>query len=61
MKTEIIKLIKENADEETASKMVKYIEILEEDSNWLGCLENAGVDNWQGIDFAAELLREQNG
>ncbi|MFE4796173.1 hypothetical protein ACFRFL_13915 [Streptomyces sp. NPDC056708] len=33
---------------------------LEERSNWLGCLEAAGVDNWQGIDVARELRDEQN-
>jgi len=34
-------------------------ESLLEDSEWLRCLENAGVDNWEGIDFARELLNEQ--
>lgn len=29
-----------------------------DDSLWLSCLENAGVDNWPGIDFARELRRE---
>jgi len=28
------------------------------DSNWLTCLESAGVDNWEGIDYAYDL---QNG
>ncbi|MFF4292173.1 hypothetical protein ACFY0N_00785 [Streptomyces vinaceus] len=27
---------------------------LEERSAWLGCLERAGVDNWQGYDVARE-------
>lgn len=27
------------------------------DSAWLACLDAAGVDNWQGIEFAAELWR----
>ncbi|UIY29163.1 hypothetical protein LZK73_21765 [Neorhizobium galegae] len=31
---------------------------LQEDSNWLGHLENAGVDNWSGISFAYDLRRE---
>lgn len=33
-------------------------ESLLEDSNWLQALENAGVDNWQGIDFAHDLMKE---
>lgn len=31
---------------------------LKEDAEWLQALENAGVDNWPGIDFARELLNE---
>ena len=26
--------------------------------NWLDCLEAAGVDNWEGIDYAHELYKE---
>jgi len=29
--------------------------------DWLQCLENAGVDNWQGCDHAAELMKEKYG
>ncbi|MFD6935285.1 hypothetical protein ACFWAP_03885 [Streptomyces goshikiensis] len=28
---------------------------LEERSSWLGCLERAGVDGWQGYDVARDL------
>lgn len=31
---------------------------LRRDSEWLGYLEAAGVDNWSGIDHAHELRRE---
>lgn len=31
---------------------------LQESSAWLCHLENAGVDNWEGISFAYELQRE---
>lgn len=34
------------------------LESLEEDSAWLGHLNDAGVDNWDGISFAYELKRE---
>lgn len=26
------------------------------DSMWLNCLESAGVDNWDGISYAHELM-----
>lgn len=26
------------------------------DSAWLSCLEAAGVDNWDGYDFARDLM-----
>lgn len=35
----------------------RYEELLETE-RWLAALENAGVDNWTGIDFARELHRE---
>lgn len=28
-----------------------------EDRDWVQALEDAGVDNWSGIDYAQELLR----
>lgn len=28
------------------------------DSQWLGCLEEAGVDNWSGIDLAHEINKQ---
>lgn len=37
----------------------EYTQLLE-DSAWLCALENAGVDNWDGIDFARELYNEHN-
>ncbi|MEX3935066.1 hypothetical protein AB4Y32_25290 [Paraburkholderia phymatum] len=27
--------------------------------SWLDALESAGVDNWEGIDFARELYNEE--
>lgn len=27
--------------------------------NWLACLEEAGVDNWSGIDYAIQLNQER--
>ena len=44
---------------ETITIDKKEYESLLEDSKWLRALENAGVDNWEGIDFARELLNEE--
>jgi hypothetical protein len=32
---------------------------LRESQLWLSCLEDAGVDNWDGISFAHELMEQQ--
>lgn len=39
--------------------MAMYDELLE-DSRWLVALQNAGVDNWNGYDFARELYNEES-
>lgn len=31
---------------------------LVKDQKWLRCLEGAGVDNWDGWDYAVDLLNE---
>lgn len=31
---------------------------LEETAEWLRCLEGAGVDNWEGYDYALELFEQ---
>jgi len=45
-------------NEETVTISKKEYESLKEDARWLQCLENAGVDNWPGIEFAYDLKRE---
>lgn len=35
-----------------------YLEELEAQSMWLICLEGAGVDNWEGYDFAIDMWDE---
>lgn len=35
-----------------------YYESLEKRSELLECLDNAGVDNWDGYDYARELYNE---
>ena len=35
----------------------EYDELLKR-SDWLDCLESAGVDNWCGYEYAQELSRE---
>lgn len=48
--------------------MSEYLHIKEEDlrdleekANWLECLEAAGVDNWEGYDFARDIYAERYG
>lgn len=46
-------------DNKIKSELFNYLDKLEVDSNWLCCLNNAGVDNWEGYEYAQELLEEQ--
>jgi len=36
----------------------KYLSLIESE-RWLTCLESAGVDNWDGISYAYELLEQE--
>ena len=42
--------------EETITITRKEYDRLKEDSEWLSCLEAAGVDNWSGIEEAFNML-----
>jgi hypothetical protein len=44
--------------EEVITITKKEYESLLEDAKWLRALENAGVDNWEGYDFARDLYNE---
>tara|TARA_B110000495_G_C22912754_1_gene533072 strand:- start:214 stop:372 length:159 start_codon:yes stop_codon:yes gene_type:complete len=46
--------------EETITISIYEYEDLLEDSRWLNALENAGVDNWIGIDQAKDAYNEEN-
>lgn len=37
---------------------LKEYESLLDSQRWVDALENAGVDNWEGYDFAVELYKE---
>ena len=41
------------------SELESYIETLEYKSKWLECLEAAGVDNWEGCEYASELMEDE--
>jgi len=45
--------------EETITITKKEYNSLLEDSEWLQALEGAGVDNWDGFDYAKELFNEE--
>lgn len=44
--------------EEMISITKKKYDQLIKDSEWLACLEQAGVDNWEGIEVAYEIQGE---
>ena len=44
--------------EQTVTITQSLFDQLMKDSEWLGCLEAAGVDNWQGIDEAYRMFNE---
>lgn len=46
---------------EFREELSEYIEETSESLLWLHCLEDAGVDNWSGIDFAHDLHNEAMG
>jgi hypothetical protein len=54
----IIPLLQEAADE--LDEKDEEIEDLQKGANWLSCLEAAGVDNWDGIDEAHRIYREDD-
>lgn len=38
----------------------EYLKLKDRDA-WLSCLEAAGVDNWNGMDYAIELYNGDEG
>ena len=47
-----------NKNETVVIPAVEYKQLLA-DSKWLGCLEAAGVDNWDGADMAREMMADE--
>jgi len=45
--------------EEMITISLKEYEALKEDKRFLNALEAAGVDNWDGYDYALEILGEK--
>ena len=54
----IMKDLSSGVEEETVTITKKEYEDLLADSEWLSCLEAAGVDNWDGYDEAREIERQ---
>lgn len=44
--------------EETVTISKEEYESLLEDQKLLQCLQGAGVDNWEGYDYALEMMEE---
>lgn len=43
-------------DTESVVISIQEYESLKHSADWLQCLEDAGVDNWSGIDYAYEMM-----
>lgn len=41
-------------------ELIAEVALLNKDARWLSALEQAGVDNWEGISEAAEILEQWN-
>ena len=52
------KRIKGGITMETVTIPKDEYERLMHNSEFLGCLEGAGVDNWEGYDFAIDMMKE---
>jgi hypothetical protein len=54
-----IEVVKEYSERGDIIITVKPCEsCVQEKLDWLTCLEQAGVDNWQGIDYAYKIQEE---
>jgi hypothetical protein len=47
-------------EEEVTILKTEY-QALKDSQSWLDALEDAGVDNWSGYDFACEIYDEREG
>jgi len=48
----------DESNEEYIGRLLSIIEGMREDVDFLECLRAAGVDNWDGFDYAAEMFHE---
>jgi hypothetical protein len=55
----VVSQLKNKSMEETVTISKKEYESLLEDQWFLQCLQSAGVDNWNGYDYAVELSQEE--
>ncbi|WFZ78549.1 hypothetical protein MQM1_067 [Aeromonas phage vB_AsaP_MQM1] len=46
---------------EFRKELESHIDDAEDDAEWLSALESAGVDNWEGYEFALDIRREWRG
>jgi len=56
-----VDVLKFEALEEEVKQLTRQINGMEADVSFLNCLRNAGVDNWEGYDFAIEAFNEEMG
>jgi hypothetical protein len=55
----VVSQLNNKSMEETVTISKKEYESLLEDQWFLQCLQRAGVDNWNGYDYAVELSQEE--
>lgn len=46
-------------EEETVTITKQYYQAMQDGLAWLQALEDAGVDNWSGYDYAREAMEEE--
>lgn len=58
----IVEAIKDKYSEDKPMQevLINYLKEMDNDSMFLSALQNTGVDNWEGYEYAQELLEEWN-
>ncbi|MGG1339073.1 hypothetical protein ABE244_00500 [Bacillus toyonensis] len=55
---QVLKETVENDEKTVTISRAEYLELLE-DSEFLSCLQAAGVDNWDGYGYAWEMMESE--
>ena len=58
MQSDLMLYLQDNNELGKYNSFISYLKSLEDSQKWVNCLEDAGVDNWEGISYAYELYNE---